>query len=181
MVPTDPVARDAFEAELLRAIGEAPDDDGHRLVYADWLEARGELQRADFLRTLCKLALPTVNRKKIPQLQERLVRLSSPADVLWRALVSRPAIDGCAITFRFKCPKRWTALAPTEQPNVRRCGACERDVHFCGTLEELRARAQAGDCVAFDPALRSRDAFAAFRRAAPRSDDELELGEIRGA
>ena len=39
---TDPAA-------FLRAIIANPDDDGPRLVYADWLEERGECERAEFL------------------------------------------------------------------------------------------------------------------------------------
>ena len=37
---------DAF----LAAIIESPDDDGPRLVYADWLEENGHPERAEFLR-----------------------------------------------------------------------------------------------------------------------------------
>ena len=38
--------RDAF----LAAIHDAPDDDAPRLVFADWLEERGEVERAEFIR-----------------------------------------------------------------------------------------------------------------------------------
>src|SRR5262249_30478553 len=44
------------EAALLGAIGEAPEDDAPRLVYADWLEERGDPDRAAFIRTQCRLA-----------------------------------------------------------------------------------------------------------------------------
>lgn len=44
---------------FLAEICQHPDDDVPRLVYADWLEERGDL-RADFIRLQCKLAqLPT--------------------------------------------------------------------------------------------------------------------------
>jgi uncharacterized protein (TIGR02996 family) len=35
---------------FLRAILDAPDDDGPRLVYADWLDERGDHARAEFIR-----------------------------------------------------------------------------------------------------------------------------------
>jgi uncharacterized protein (TIGR02996 family) len=35
---------------LLRAVCENPDDDLPRLVFADWLEEQGELERAEFIR-----------------------------------------------------------------------------------------------------------------------------------
>jgi uncharacterized protein (TIGR02996 family) len=37
---------DAFLAEIV----EHPDDDAVRLVYADWLDERGDIDRADFIR-----------------------------------------------------------------------------------------------------------------------------------
>jgi uncharacterized protein (TIGR02996 family) len=44
----------AEEAGFLEAIREHPDDDGPRLVYADWLDERGEA-RGEFIRTHCLL------------------------------------------------------------------------------------------------------------------------------
>jgi uncharacterized protein (TIGR02996 family) len=45
---------------LLRAIIEAPDDDGPRFTYADWLEKSGDSDRANFIRVQCALdKMPT--------------------------------------------------------------------------------------------------------------------------
>jgi uncharacterized protein (TIGR02996 family) len=41
---------------FLQAIIEAPDDDAHRLVYADWLDDNGDPERAEFIRLQCALA-----------------------------------------------------------------------------------------------------------------------------
>jgi uncharacterized protein (TIGR02996 family) len=41
---------------LLRAILEEPDEDAHRLVYADWLDEQGQPDRAGFIRLQCRLA-----------------------------------------------------------------------------------------------------------------------------
>lgn len=43
------------DAAFLQAIIEHPDDDGARLVYADWLEERGD-PRGAFIRVQCELA-----------------------------------------------------------------------------------------------------------------------------
>jgi uncharacterized protein (TIGR02996 family) len=43
------------EEEFLQAIIAEPDDDGPRLVFADWLEERGD-PRAEFIRVQCELA-----------------------------------------------------------------------------------------------------------------------------
>jgi uncharacterized protein (TIGR02996 family) len=44
------------DSPYLRAICEAPFDDGPRLVYADALDERGEAARAEFIRVQCELA-----------------------------------------------------------------------------------------------------------------------------
>jgi len=50
--------REAF----LQTILEAPDDDTARLIFADWLEERGESERAELIRVQCELArLPEDN------------------------------------------------------------------------------------------------------------------------
>jgi len=44
---------------FLRSIQETPEDDAPRLVYADWLDDHGDAERADFIRTQCRLeAMP---------------------------------------------------------------------------------------------------------------------------
>jgi uncharacterized protein (TIGR02996 family) len=44
------------DAAFLSAIIEAPDDDGPRLIYADWLEDHGQPERAEFIRVQVELA-----------------------------------------------------------------------------------------------------------------------------
>jgi uncharacterized protein (TIGR02996 family) len=41
---------------FLGAINDEPDDDTPRLVYADWLEERGDPARAQFIRIQCRIA-----------------------------------------------------------------------------------------------------------------------------
>lgn len=43
-------------ASFLASIIAAPDDDGPRLIFADWLEEQGERERAEFIRVQCELA-----------------------------------------------------------------------------------------------------------------------------
>jgi uncharacterized protein (TIGR02996 family) len=44
------------EPSLLAAILAQPDEDTHRLVYADWLDENGQPERAEFIRVQCALA-----------------------------------------------------------------------------------------------------------------------------
>jgi uncharacterized protein (TIGR02996 family) len=38
--------------DFLHAIGHSPEDDTLRLAFADWLEERGDAERAEFIRLL---------------------------------------------------------------------------------------------------------------------------------
>lgn len=58
---------------FLRAIIENPDDDGPRLVYADWLDENGDPDRAEFIRV--QIALARNGTAGRPQLYERQVQL----------------------------------------------------------------------------------------------------------
>jgi uncharacterized protein (TIGR02996 family) len=62
-------------AEFLRVILADPDADGPRLVYADWLEDRGESARAEFIRLQCAASA-------LPADDPRLDALRSRADIL---------------------------------------------------------------------------------------------------
>jgi uncharacterized protein (TIGR02996 family) len=55
---------------FLQAVVEDPDDDAPRLVYADWLEERGE-PRGEFIRTDCALARLPADDPRRPPLEER--------------------------------------------------------------------------------------------------------------
>jgi uncharacterized protein (TIGR02996 family) len=47
---------------FIQAVIEAPDADGPRLIYADWLQDNGEPARADFIRVQIELALASFSR-----------------------------------------------------------------------------------------------------------------------
>jgi predicted amidophosphoribosyltransferase len=57
-------------------------------------------------------------------------------------------IRNCAGVFKKVCPQRWDQLTPTSADDVRHCGTCSRDVHWCRTDEETLAHARAGHCIA---------------------------------
>src|SRR5438128_3754342 len=58
------------DAFLARIIAE-PDKDAPRLVYADWLDDRGESDRAEFIRVQCRLAKVDENNRDIHPLAAR--------------------------------------------------------------------------------------------------------------
>ena len=71
------------EHALLAAIAAAPLDDAPRLVYADWLQERGEETRADYLRAIVTLMRPPED----PVIVERCVALAGGLDAGWRQAV----------------------------------------------------------------------------------------------
>jgi uncharacterized protein (TIGR02996 family) len=66
MSPLDPT-----EGALLEAVRAAPDDDLPRLVYADWLDERGEHERAEFIRIQIALAGGRVDDADAARLEAR--------------------------------------------------------------------------------------------------------------
>lgn len=144
--PLDPV-----EERLIAAV--AARDHASRVVYADWLEERGELARAEFLRIQDRLIGTSPDDPIFRIGRERLEELARGIELEWRFAVGRPAIEGC-LALQLRCPKEWGSLATTAREDVRFCEACERQVFYCDTLEQAQAYTRLGDCVAIDPALR---------------------------
>ena len=77
------------EAAFLRAVVAAPRDEGIRLVFADWLEERGD-PLGEFLRTRCRLAKLPLGDGDRKGLEERERVLWTEHGFTWRA--SLPAV-----------------------------------------------------------------------------------------
>ncbi len=56
---------------FLRDVLDAPDDDVPRLVFADWLDDRGDHARAEFVRVQCALAKLSEDDGRLPRLAAR--------------------------------------------------------------------------------------------------------------
>ncbi len=63
----------------------------------------------------------------------------------------RIPIENCKFEFALQCPKEWDKLAVTDDPLVRTCEACEKNVHYCDTVQLAKHLAGKGCCVALDP------------------------------
>jgi len=148
---------------FLRAIAEEPDDDACRLVFADWLEERGDW-RAEFLRLDCRLKGMAEGEDGPAALKARWDELWSRLSPGWRRVVGRSPIENCSLAFKFRCPERWEKLRRTEVAAVRFCDSCRQRVFYCGSIEEARGHAADGNCIAVDAAV-------------ARSPDDLFDGE----
>ncbi|HEY7315357.1 MAG TPA: TIGR02996 domain-containing protein [Gemmataceae bacterium] len=71
------------EDGFLLAIRDAPDDEGVRLIYADWLEEHGQLSRADFLRLECDLRRRNSGEPGYADVLERWLEEQSRVPAEW--------------------------------------------------------------------------------------------------
>jgi uncharacterized protein (TIGR02996 family) len=75
----------ADEAAFLQAIREGPDDDGPRLVYADWLDEQGD-PRGEFIRVQCRLERVAPDDPEAAALRQREAELLEQHRVEWEAV-----------------------------------------------------------------------------------------------
>jgi len=141
-------AEDPVGARLLASLLSG--DEAARTVYADWLEGEGRIDRAEFLRLQPKLNALRPTHADFAATTARLRGLAAEIDPGWRMKVARPPVEGCKVAKEFTCTMDWSALAPTEQPTVRSCGACKQAVHYCTTEDEALAQTRRGHCVVVD-------------------------------
>ncbi len=127
----------------------SPDDEGARLVYADWLEEQGQPDQASWLRQESRLR--SLEGERLQAALRQLRELNDKVGTTFITSVARTAIEGCAVRFGFKCPLKWESLQRTDREEVRHCVGCRQDVHFVRTVEEVRALSSRGGCIAFDP------------------------------
>lgn len=155
--PLSPRERET-ERDLLAAI--AAHDEHARLVYADWLEERGDAARAEYVRLQATIlhASDTSQADYLAYLNaaKRLRELAGQLALAWRIQVARPCVEGCRAMIGARCTQDWGQLQPTDQPRVRTCTACHQAVRYCLTESEayeLEARSQRVviDFAPFDP------------------------------
>jgi hypothetical protein len=130
-----------------------------RLVYADWLEERGDA-RGEFLRAESMLANLSRNDPRFPSLQTRCEELAAKIERTWYLFIEmsprKSRILNCAaspspaagVRFAFRCPNRWSTLKQTVDEGVRFCVDCQQKVFYCDTEEGARQHALAGHCIA---------------------------------
>jgi uncharacterized protein (TIGR02996 family) len=84
----------AHDEAFLRAILADPDDDGPRLIYADWLEERGDV-RSEFIRLQCMLARLAAHDPRRPVLEARERSLLAEHEESWAGPLQPPLVHRC--------------------------------------------------------------------------------------
>lgn len=137
----------ADDEAFLRAILEEPDEDPPRLVYADWLEERGN-PRAAFIRLQCALACYDEDDRP-PELEAREREMLEKHEVEWtgllRGLVTfclfhRGFIDEIATTAEGFLTHAETLfrLAPIREVHLSDVGSYAARLAGCPYLARLR-------------------------------------------
>ena len=88
------------DAGFIRAIAAAPADDNLRLVYADWLEERGDL-RGEFLRLAVALKNMPPDDANVSYTRTRLLQLRPLVSTDWLAT----AFPVLYFTLQIQCPQ----------------------------------------------------------------------------
>ncbi|MBP3960399.1 TIGR02996 domain-containing protein [Gemmata sp. G18] len=133
---------------FIRTILANPSELTAWLVYADWLDEHDNPLHAEFLRLEVRRGQLRNTDPEWYTVEARLRELRTALDPNWVAVFDRPKIENCEAVFQFKCPKRWESLKVINDPAVRHCSACQKNVYYCHTLPEAQDRARLGHCVA---------------------------------
>lgn len=134
--------------------GIARGDDHSRTIYADWLEERGDVAHAEFLRVQQSIIDDPIDtpaqKAAFLARSKRLRALAASIDLEWRMRVARPAVEGCRVAFEIPCKMDWGMLEPTDRPEVRTCNTCRKEVRYCIDEHEALGLAGRGQCVVLD-------------------------------
>jgi uncharacterized protein (TIGR02996 family) len=123
---------------MLMAVIENPDEDVHRLVYADWLEEHGDAARAEFIRLQCSVAsrgrdqtIPRADPEhgRIQQLTQQLgarwlAELPVIRGIQWSGFHRGfPGVVVASPTTLARSGRKAWALAPVEMVTITRLNA----------------------------------------------------------
>src|SRR5262245_24290568 len=93
------------EQDFLAAIRDDPDDDLHRLAWADWLDDRGDTRRADFIRAQVRAAALPEDDPARDALDDEADDLLEGHDLEWAGRAGELALEW---TWRRGCVERVT-------------------------------------------------------------------------
>ncbi|HEY5935088.1 MAG TPA: TIGR02996 domain-containing protein [Kofleriaceae bacterium] len=164
-----PLELDPDEMRFVDQINASPDDFPLRVVYADWLEQRGDLRKAELVRLMS--VSPRENSPEFDRLRE----LAAPEPDDWIAILTRTSIVGCEQVRARSCSQRWESLASTDRLRVRWCRECDHEVTFCASLDTVVHHSSLMNRVAYSPLLEHEQASACYN-----GEEEVDVRPLAG-
>jgi len=140
--------RPALPLAVLDAINAVRQSDTPtaRAVLSDTLEGAGAVAEAEYVRVEAAAQAMEPSPAFVDALF-RLRALSGVVGTTFRFLVGRD-VDGCAgLRWSFRCPRQWSQMEKTSDPNVRSCAPCRQLVSMVHTEQEATQHAELGHCV----------------------------------
>jgi uncharacterized protein (TIGR02996 family) len=132
---TTELANDRDEQRMLSELRVSPGDVLLRMVYGDWLEDRGEVARAAFVRGTEVLS------------EQRAV--AETTSLAWRAVTSHERV-GCE---GLRCARRWDALEPIADDELaRHCPFCGKTARYIDDLGKMGSCEVLGEIPVLDVA-----------------------------
>lgn len=148
-------SNDPAEMELIRAVQEDEDHEAARLVYAEWLERRGDDSRAHYMRLVSELE----TKLNIASVEQRRLRSAGKhLSVPWRASIAPRwlPIEACpkrnqAPSALRPCPETWGRVGRGSVDDYRRCASCTRLVRYVVDVGDARREVAQGTPIVVDP------------------------------
>lgn len=152
--------------------------EAQRSVYADLLLQRGD-HRGRLLALSAWLRGPSGDTNRPEWLVEYRALVAVHDGLWWQLLTLDAGTFGCGrvdhsdqvIGFSHLCGQLFIESAPTDDPNVRSCGGCDRQIHLCTDRPTAEHLARAGQCIAITGQVRSQ----VWSELSPRAE---EVGDI---
>jgi len=143
------------EEAILSNVLTVPEDDARRLVYADWLEERGDYLRATVALERLENEMPPPDQRvslrratEIGRLKRHLRDLDHVIDQTWVVRLHRGWIEHCNMIFELRstrsCPRLWQSLPEGADHLVRHCGQCDRRCGIASLSNKLHKRCDPG-------------------------------------
>lgn len=162
------------DVAFLRALADIPEDRNTWLVYADWLEDRGD-PRAEFVRLVVARDALAEGHPDRAAADARLAALRAELDPRWLAAFDPAPVVACPSRGMTPCGQTWTGLHPTDAPDIRVCRECRRPVFYAVDAGEAELFAAAGEAVALSTRVPpDQNPF----REPPLPDDEYDEIEV---
>ena len=59
-------------------------------------------------------------------------------------------IENCEYSVEYECPLKWKNLKKTDDPTIRFCNECNKNVYLCNTEQKMDKHVKLNHCIAVE-------------------------------